>query len=233
MPLMVLPIYLVSEKGQKRMLSRPNFRFTETRLLTETSRKFSLCILQYRSKVSWESQLETRIPILDDIETRVSRYCQITFVRHCTCLWDRQNQRRQRARYFKSSLFISLITSPIVSSFNHKLLNQVVLSIYRHCSGRNWPWVIWKTNKGKYYRWMEILKANLHCACRQLWRKAIYNWHWNFTLAGAMLISFLKSFPFSLETRLICWYVVGKWTPVNISLFSGITLRSPVQFSSR
>ena len=41
-------------------------------------------MLQYRSKVSWQSQLETRIPILDDLETRVSWYCQITFNLTCT-----------------------------------------------------------------------------------------------------------------------------------------------------
>ena len=91
------------------MLSRSNFRFTETRLLTESSRKCLLCILQYRSKVSWQSQLETRIPILDDVETRVSRYCQITFDLQCKCPRELQNQRRQRAMYFKSSLFITVI----------------------------------------------------------------------------------------------------------------------------
>ena len=138
---MVLPIYLVNEKGRKRMLSCSNFRFTETRLRTETWQKCLLCILQYRSKVSWQSQLETRIPILDDIETRVSRYCQISFDLHCKCPWELQNQRRQRAMYFKSSLFISLIKCPIVSSFNHKLLTRLFcpfIAIVRAVTGPEW-----------------------------------------------------------------------------------------------
>ena len=123
------------------MLSCSNFRFTETRLLTETWQKCLLCILQYRSKVSWQSRLETQIPILDDIETWFSRYCQITFDLHCKCLWERQNQRKQRAMHFKSSLFISLIKCPIVSFFNYKLLTRLsflFFAIVRAAAAAEW-----------------------------------------------------------------------------------------------
>ena len=71
----------------------------------------------------------------------VSRYCQITFDLHCKCPWELQNQRRQRAMYFKSSLFISLIKCPIVSSFNHKLLTRLFcpfIAIVRAVTGPEW-----------------------------------------------------------------------------------------------
>ena len=35
--------------------------------------------------------------------------------------------------------------------------------------------MVCKTNKRKWYRWVDILKANLHCACGQFWRKAIHD----------------------------------------------------------
>ena len=59
--------------GRERILLHPILRFTGTHLLSEKSRKCLLCKLQYRSKVHRQSQLETRIPILDDFESRVSR----------------------------------------------------------------------------------------------------------------------------------------------------------------
>ena len=50
-------------------------------------------VLQYRSKVSWKSWLQTRILIFNDFENWVSRLefqgrrdCQLTFDQHCTYL---------------------------------------------------------------------------------------------------------------------------------------------------
>ena len=125
-------LYCERKMGRERILLHPIFRFTVTRLPSEISRKCLLCmILQYRSKVHRQSQLGTRIPILDEFESRVSiidgvsEDCQLAFDQHFTYLWKRQNQKRQRAVYFKSSLFISIIKRPIVSFFNYKLLTRL------------------------------------------------------------------------------------------------------------
>ena len=124
--------------GRERILLHPILRFTGTHLLSEIeiSRKCLLRKLQHRSKVHRQTQLETRIPILDDFESRVSRIefwgtVNLLTYRYFRYLWKRQNQKRQkvvvflRRSIFKSSLFMSPIKCPIVSFFNYKLLTRL------------------------------------------------------------------------------------------------------------